>query len=393
MASSPSFFERPAVVMDVGRNYWKVGFAGEPEPRHLIPTSMAMRWLSDCPGATEEEWMEVLPQFVADAYFRFLICRPKERRVVIAEPLAGSSAFREALGTVLFRQMQVKGVVMIPGPWPALLCTGLRSGLVIEIGARETHVLPVFAGYPLQNAYQVTPLGVGALCSKIRNDLEGGLELQEKDVQNILAQACFVRCKKSSLEDVSPVEFPLSSGGNHVTIPPKVRVQTADILFEGTDTHDSIISIMFNSLKRCSAEIRKGLLSNIVVAGGGAMIPGICGRLSEEIRSVLDDDSVLSEYERKQLSCMRPALSSTCISSVFLPRNLLVWCGTSILARLEELVEASLLPQGYTDAGERMPDWLSISSSDWLFHSPNKAKNAIMKSAVIQLQSDPLESS
>lgn len=58
--------------------------------------------------------------------------------------------------------VQVPAVHLCPGSCSALYCTGLDTGLVVDIGRREAHVMAVYRGNPILNSYAGEPRGGGA---------------------------------------------------------------------------------------------------------------------------------------------------------------------------------------------------------------------------------------
>lgn len=51
-------------------------------------------------------------------------------------------------------------------------------------------------------------------------------------------------------------------------------------------------------------------------------------------------------------------------------RDILVWTGASIMASLDGLGERSLTSERYlAREGGMLPDWMSVSSADWVFES------------------------
>lgn len=128
-------------------------------------------------------------------------------------------------------------------------------------------------------------------------------------------------------------------------------------------------------------------MQNVVVAGGGALLPGLCARLGEEIRALAlgaDDSGNQAAASRLEISERyawgRAVVSGQagaegerkglCVSKVPVRRDALLWTGASIMACLAGLGDRSLTSEQYlAREGGRLPDWLSVSPSDWLFEA------------------------
>lgn len=131
-------------------------------------------------------------------------------------------------------------------------------------------------------------------------------------------------------------------------------------------------------------------MQNVVVAGGGAMLPGLPARLGEEIVALArgsthegvhsedfswakavvsgeeeggDSDSIESGGGRG-----RNRRGGLCVVKVPVRRDHLLWAGASIMSSLNGIEERSITSKDYLKRdGGRLPDWMSLSSSDWVF--------------------------
>ena len=49
--------------------------------------------------------------------------------------------------------VKVPALHICAGPAPALYCTGLDTGMVVDMGSREAHVVAVYRGSPVLGSY------------------------------------------------------------------------------------------------------------------------------------------------------------------------------------------------------------------------------------------------
>lgn len=142
-------------------------------------------------------------------------------------------------------------------------------------------------------------------------------------------------------------------------------------------------------------------MQNVVVAGGGAMLPGLCARLGEEIRALVRGSrqgpaSGLGNEEAEKYSWARAVVSGEggvgasaegssssdgsgggrnrwgglCVVKVPVRRDHLLWAGASIMSCLNGIEERSITSKEYLKRdGGRLPDWMSLSSADWVFEA------------------------
>ena len=118
--------EKHAVVLDIGWDTTKCGYAGEVSPRCIVPSRVGAASLHAVTNA--EELYAVLVDFVHQLYFKWLLVNPKDRRVVIVENLLGSSLFKDTLAKVLFKHYEVSSVLFIPSHLVALFSLGVSTG-------------------------------------------------------------------------------------------------------------------------------------------------------------------------------------------------------------------------------------------------------------------------
>ncbi|KAF8905070.1 fungal-specific actin related protein [Gymnopilus junonius] len=96
------------------------------------------------------------------------------------------------------------------------------------------------------------------------------------------------------------------TGRGTLIIPGWIRERAAEVLFEGGDVDESSLAeTILDALLRVPRDLRKTLVSSILVSGGTAMLPGFIPRLHAEIVLALNPPSASSRY---LTSPGRPAL-------------------------------------------------------------------------------------
>lgn len=315
--------------------------------------------------------------------------RPSRNKVLICEPLAGSKTFREALNYVLFRWLRVPAIVMAPSLEMPLYTAGAETGLVVDVGFRESHVLAVAFGRPLLHTYAVVGMGALTLLDRARELLEsaatakkegGGLSGQRGDrlplelLQDIVTRACFVVGKEDCQVDAESIAY--EEKGFKLTLTPELRSTVAEGLFaESVDDGESLPIAVLECLRRCPRDVRRLLASHVLVSGGVAMLPGFCPRLAEEVKQrarvrnryqelcplLLGYQGTSRAHEALAPSAHAPSIppppassrasppspSALCLvagAALLAPRNVLSWVGGSIYAVLLETLPADASP-------------------------------------------------
>ena len=109
--------------------------------RCIVPSQVKGKSLHSI--STSSELYSALVDFVHHLYFKWLLVNPKDRRVVIVENVLGPTMFRETLAKVLFRHYEVSSVLFVPSHLVCLFSLGVRTGLVVDCGHKETTAIPV----------------------------------------------------------------------------------------------------------------------------------------------------------------------------------------------------------------------------------------------------------
>mmetsp|Transcript_68304 Transcript_68304/g.172160 ORF Transcript_68304/g.172160 Transcript_68304/m.172160 type:complete len:426 (+) Transcript_68304:98-1375(+) len=201
-------FAWPAVVVDVGSGYTKMGYAGNIEPQLVVPTCVANRagtgrgvhishgqgtGIMDADFYIGEEayqkkdspnyllsypvsrgridnWDD-MERFMQQAIFRNLRCVPEDHNFLLTETAFNTPQNRELTAEIMFETFNVRGLhiavqavlalyaqwvndvkVENPGASPDL------TGLVVDSGDGLTHVIPVADGFVVSSCIQEIPL-------------------------------------------------------------------------------------------------------------------------------------------------------------------------------------------------------------------------------------------
>ena len=125
---------------------------------------------------------------------------------------------------------------------------------------------------------------------------------------------------------------------------------------------DSLIHTLLDALLACPIDLRKHVAQNVLVMGGGAMLPGICARVEA---GTVEQASKISKF-KSLIACTK----NGGLKVVKLPfrRDLLGWIGASVFATLDVLEgERWMTCNEDMDDQQTIPDtsydWLNIKNS------------------------------
>ncbi|KAK4780767.1 hypothetical protein SAY87_016873 [Trapa incisa] len=200
---------RPAVVIDNGTGYSKMGFSGNVEPCFIVPTVVAANesflnqpristkssnWLSQHSAGVMADldffigheafsrsrssntynlsypikhgqvvnW-DAMERFWQQCIFNYLRCDPEDHYFLLTESPHTPPESRECTGEIMFETFNVPGLYIAVQPVLALAAGYTTSkcemtGVVVDVGDGGTHVVPVAEGYVIGSSIRSIPI-------------------------------------------------------------------------------------------------------------------------------------------------------------------------------------------------------------------------------------------
>ncbi|KAB8349509.1 hypothetical protein FH972_023535 [Carpinus fangiana] len=216
-------------------------------------------------------------------------------------------------------------ICLLTAPVLSLVAAGLRSGLVIDIGWRETTVTAVYEYREIKHARSTRAMKAThwTLTLLLKSHLSGdtlrtpehlprteeehvSMPISFEDSEDILYR--FAWCRSHSPKDTlasqpppdEPVEIFLPSSNN--STPPRIPlssfshpIETALFASDISDPQHTLddddlpLSLLaYRTLLALSLDVRHYLIPRIIVTGGGSNIPGLKQRLLGDIATLID---------------------------------------------------------------------------------------------------------
>ena len=222
--------QAPACVIDNGTGYTKMGYAGNCEPQHIIPTLIATR--AESAGGNSHirsKAAEIadLDFFIGDealkhnkshqinypinhglienwdnmekiwqrCIFKYLRAEPEDHYMLLTEPPLNTPENREYTAEVMFETFNVPGlyiavqaILALAASWTAKANPAERTltGTVIDSGDGVTHVIPVAEGYVIGSCIKHIPLAGRDITQYIQRQMrDRGEPVPPEDALNI----------------------------------------------------------------------------------------------------------------------------------------------------------------------------------------------------------------
>ncbi len=193
--------DTPAIVIDNGTGFTKMGFSGNLDPSIMIPSAIAenpeksdlivsklqfdeydyfigeealknskthkLSYVLD--GGMIDNW-EKMEKYWHKSIFEYLRADPEEHYMVLTEPPMNTPENREQMAEIMFETFQVPGLFIGVQAMLALYAGVYASvgndnitgkdltGTVVDSGDGVTHVIPIVHGYPISNNIKHIPI-------------------------------------------------------------------------------------------------------------------------------------------------------------------------------------------------------------------------------------------
>jgi len=398
----------PAVVIDNGTGYTKMGFAGNVEPQYITPSVIATQEGKGIQkSAAQKKGVEDLDFFIGDealqysksydmfypirhgqvenwthmesfweqCIFKYLRCEPEDHYFLLTEPPLNAPENREYTAEIMFETFNVPGlyiavqaVLALAASWTSKnVKERTLTGTVIDSGDGVTHVIPVAEGYVIGSSIKHIPLAgrdITAFIQQLhreRGEIIPPAESLEiaKRVKEHFSYVCPDIVKEFAKYDAEPSKwFRQYKATNQVTQKPYTvdvgyeRFLGPEIFFNpeifSSDFLIPLPKVVDDTIQTCPIDVRRGLYKNIVLSGGSTMFKDFGKRLQRDVKRAVDYRIKRSEE-----------LSGGKIKAVPLDVNVIshhmqryaVWFGGSMLASTPEFYNVCHTKAQYDEIG------------------------------------------
>jgi len=309
--------EDVCIILDNGSGICKAGLSNQESPSFVFPEivgkprestkqvleremyfgddaleqcdKLSLHWPLENGIIENFEDMELLWDYT---FFEKLEANPTRHPILLTEPPYNPKPNREKMVEIMFETFSVPCLnVSIQGVL-ALLGQGRTTGLVLDSGEGVTHTIPIFDGFGLThciNRMDIAGRELNTLLSKLLAQ-EGHSLVKTRDqceVRRMKEQHCYVALDPGA-EFAEAVEYTMPDG-KKISLTDE-RWRAPEALFSpgmvGLESESpGVAGMVWDSISRCDIDVRRTLLSNVVLSGGSTMFPGFSERLARELRS------------------------------------------------------------------------------------------------------------
>ncbi len=361
------------IVLDIGQFSTKVGFGGENEPQHIFYTITGQPKYQNISFDSEQKkpvyiGNEIVDHIglykvnypvsnggeivdwegfraILDYIFYLMRVDPSMCKILFTTNPFLSLDSKRRLLEMFLEDYMIGGYYPIRGALLTMYSGGFDTGLIVDMGAANIRITPIYKSFILKHAIKFLPLGGNALDKFMGRKLkEIGFAVKSSVQRNLVRllkeRACFTSLDfQTDLQNQDkfkkPYELPDSTtveiGAERFLIP--------ELLFDPTLNNiesENIVEAIVNVVESCDIDIRRELLYNIFLIGGNSMFPFFEIRLKQAIEEELTRRDKIMQKIR-----------------VIAPKGRIIsnWVGGSILSMIPEFQESWITRKQYFESG------------------------------------------
>ncbi|XP_054440909.1 actin-like protein 7B [Pteronotus mesoamericanus] len=357
-----------ALVIDLGSQYCKCGYAGEPRPTYFISSTVGKRHsdVADVGDARKDTYVghELLNveaplklvnplkygvvvdwdcvQNIWEYIFHTAMkIPPQEYAVLVSDPPLSPNSNREKYAELMFETFSIPAMHVASQSLLSIYSYGKTTGLVVESGHGVSHMVPISEGNVLPGLTGRAGYAGSDLTNYLLQLLnEAGHKFTDDHlhiVEHIKKTCCYTALLPEKelglcLEELR-VDYELPDG-KLITIGQE-RVQCAEMLFKPAlvgSNQPGLPALTATCLGHCQgAGLKEEMAANVLLCGGCTMLDGFPERFQRELSLLCPGDSpmVAAAPERKTS----------------------VWTGGSILASLQAFQQLWVSKEEFEERG------------------------------------------
>ena len=361
--------EVSTIILDNGSNSIRAGVSGDPAPLFDVPTVLCTRSEDDKieyfigeDALQQTEGLFSRPIRTRsiknyndveiiwnDIVREKLRLNPEEHPFLLTESSLCTKAEREKNIEIIMEKFKAPAYYSTLPEILSLYAAGLTTGLVIDAGDEDTHILPVFECYAMTHVQSTLEIGgkhINDFLKKLLAQNGGKIpkNIETKVLRDIKENYCYIAYdideelqKADHLNDIEKSYF-LPEGQELILS--TQRFKCVEPLFD-----PQLLQIQSNGLpylvnetiQKCG-ELKNKMYHNILLSGGTSMFPGFKERLHKDLSQLVPSETTINIISPEK-------------------RNISSWIGASVLSSLATFSQMWVSKAEYEETGSSIVHW------------------------------------
>jgi len=323
--------EPPAssVILDCGSGMTKAGKGGETMPRSVFPTLVGtpkstggmpamgrkniyigdeaiakkgvLKLTYPVNNGNIKDW-EDMKAIWLHSFFNEMREEPKESAVFITDPDKDPKINKEKIAQIFFEEFKVPAIYMTNPGILSLYASGLTTGVAVDCGDCLTLCVPGHEGMADSKAMSKKYFGGRILTNylvQLLNERENIFQTggEQYNVKSIKEKACFVALDSDNVSKEGLDHLYTLPDGSQITLSNE-RYMACEALFKPElavgKVEEGLHTFIMNSINKSDESLHSSLLSNVVLAGGTTLFPGLKERLEKELSALAPEGMAVS---------------------------------------------------------------------------------------------------
>ncbi len=255
-----------------------------------------------------------------------------------------TKVIRRKIARILFDQFSISKVYFTIKELMSLYADGNVTGLVVNIGASATRILPIYDGYLISHSISIRNIGANDVTKLMKDytnkritQFKGTINQRniiDRNIRYATEELCYVSENPKKEKQIwQKTDKQIRSANiindNFVKYD-EILFKAPEILFRNeplsvTGEPGDLTDAVIESAQKCDSDLLKFVLSNIVLIGGGTLYRGFRERFYSDIRSKIPDHIEI-KVEADSNRLIKSWIGGSILSSlkIFNERNLWV---------------------------------------------------------------------
>ena len=306
------------LIIDLGSGYLKCGFSGQPEPV-IVPAAFKnpkqdsstsifvdldpgrTAWVFPLENGMLPNDLDLVIRLCSMALEQFPTMNQRQEKLQLTLLLFPQTPSDRA--TTLCQTVQESlGCLHVEAAIQQVLSWGYwgrKTALIVDIGYTSTFITPIYRGFLLEE--QILPLVTGSffVSAEIRKLLIHSAETTSPELAPYYTRLAKTGKAIRAIKQLHCQVFPMAVDDvfedsidfsfEEVVLPlGPLPWQAPEVLFQPTMLgvgDKGLTEAIVKVLKRVDSTVRAELASNIVLTGGGSMIPGLATRIETDLKT------------------------------------------------------------------------------------------------------------